>query len=82
MSLSEAVACIDSWQQRSVTVTLSPSPQYLDDTVRLLTEAGSPGGNLVTEAQIGAYALHYRAVVHTADYDFLRFHEVTTHFPL
>jgi uncharacterized protein len=82
MSLSEAVSCIVSWQQRSVTVTLSPGPQYLEDTVRLLSEAGSSGANLVTDAQIGAYALHYRAVVHTADYDFLRFREVTAHFPL
>jgi len=82
MSLSEAVSCIASWQQRSITVTLSPGPQYLDDTVRLLTDVGSAGGNLVTAAQIGAYALHYRAVVHTADYDFLRFREVSTYFPL
>lgn len=82
MSVSEAVSCIASWQQRTVTVTLSPGSQYLEAAVRLLSEAGSAGGNLVTDAQIGAYALHYRAVVHTADYDFLRFREVKTHFPL
>jgi hypothetical protein len=50
--------------------------------IDLLESAAGIAGNLVTDAQIGALALAYRAVVHTADRDFLRFSEVRCHFPL
>jgi hypothetical protein len=82
MDITEAIACIESWQARTVTITLHPGPEHIQDTCKLLSQAGSAGGNLVTDAQIGAYALHHQAVVHTADYDFLRFSGVKTHYPL
>ena len=42
----------------------------------------SPSRKRLTDAQIAAMALSHRAVVHTADRDFLRFPEVRCHFPL
>lgn len=50
--------------------------------MELLGAAGGAAGNLVTDAQIAALASSYRAVVHTADRDFLRFPDVRCHFPL
>jgi predicted nucleic acid-binding protein len=38
----------------------------------LLNQAGG-SGNLVTDAQLAAFALEYRGTVHTADTDFQRF---------
>ena len=42
----------------------------------------SPSRKRLTDAQIAAMALSHRAVVHTADRDFLRFPQVRCHFPL
>jgi len=48
---------------------------------QLLVEAGA-GGNLVSDAQIGALALGYGATVHTADTDFARLPGVVWKNPL
>lgn len=57
-------------------------PGYLERVLLLLAAATSAGGNLVTDAQIAALAMSYRAVVHTADRDFLRFPDLICHYPL
>ena len=48
----------------------------------LLILAGSAGGNLVIDAQIAAFALSQKAIVHTADYDFKRFPNIKSYYPL
>lgn len=48
----------------------------------LLVAAGSAGGNMVTDAQIAAFAIVNQAEVHTADHDFQRFPGLDCHFPL
>lgn len=81
-SLREASEHIESWLERSATRKLMPGATYVAEVVDLLEAAGSAGGNLVTDAQIGALALQHNATVHTADYDFRRFKRVKSHFPL
>ncbi len=47
-----------------------------------LEEEISEVGNLVTEAQIADLAQAHRAVVHTADRDFMRFPGLSCRYPL
>jgi hypothetical protein len=82
LTLAEAEEHVESWLARRVSQVLQPQASYVSDVVTLLTEAGGTGGNLVTDAQIAALAQAYRAVVHTADRDFLRFADVRCLFPL
>jgi hypothetical protein len=82
MTLSEISERVKSWIERRITQVLQPDPDHLDRVLLLLAAATSAGGNLVTDAQIAALAISYRAVVHTADRDFLRFPELTCHYPL
>ncbi len=82
MSVSEVFSHIDSWISRSVTQVLEPGSSYYSDVQDLLILAGSAGGNLVTDAQIAAFALSHKAIVHTADYDFKRFPNINSCYPL
>lgn len=82
MTLAEATEHIRSWRGRRVSQILEPPLGHIDDVVALLEAAGGTAGNLVTDAQIAAFAQAYRAVVHTADRDFLRFPDIRCYFPL
>lgn len=82
LTLHEAGGHIRTWLQRSVTRLLLPDDQHVERVVELLEAAGSAGGNLVTDAAIAALALSYKAEVHTADRDFLRFPGLACRFPL
>jgi uncharacterized protein len=82
MTLAEAVAHVRSWLARRVSQLLEPPSDHVEIVIELLAAAGGTAGNLVTDAQIAALAQSYRAVVHTADRDFLRFPDVHCHFPL
>jgi toxin-antitoxin system PIN domain toxin len=82
MTLREASAHVRSWLGRRVSQVLEPPADHTDSVIGLLEAAGGTAGNLVTDAQITAFAQSYRAIVHTADRDFLRFPEVRCHFPL
>lgn len=82
LTLAASVAQIRSWLGRRVCQVLQTSADHTARVVALLESAGGTAGNLVTDAQIGALAIAYRAVVHTADRDFLRFSDVRCHFPL
>ena len=82
MTLSEASEHVQSWLERRITQVIQPDADHVDRVLSLLAAAASAGGNLVTDAQIAALALAYRAVVHTADRDFLRFPALTCHYPL
>lgn len=82
MSLDEAAAHIVAWMGRSVVQVLTPGESHPRDVLDLLKSAGGAAGNLTTDAQIAALALNYKATIHTADRDFLRFKAVKCVFPL
>jgi hypothetical protein len=82
LTLALAVTHVRSWMARRVCQVLQTSGDHVATVIDLLDSAGGTAGNLVTDAQIGALAIAYRAVVHTADRDFLRFQSVRCHFPL
>lgn len=82
MTLAESAKCVRSWMTRRVCQVLQAPTDHVTRVVELLGSTGGTAGNLVTDAQIGALAISSRAVVHTADRDFLRFPGVRCHFPL
>ncbi len=82
MTLAESAGHIRSWMARRVSQVLQAPADHAQQVIALLESAGGVAGNLVTDAQIAALALSHRAVVHTADRDFLRFRAVRCHFPL
>ncbi|WP_179131285.1 TA system VapC family ribonuclease toxin [Candidatus Entotheonella palauensis] len=82
LTLDEASEHVKSWIERRITYVLQPHADYVDRVLSLLAAVNSAGGNLVTDAQIAALAIAYRAVVHTADRDFLRFPGLSCHYPL
>jgi uncharacterized protein len=82
MSLAEAAGHVEEWLATPVAQVLLPVRDHAARVVALLGAAGSAGGNLVTDAQIAELALSRRAVVHTADRDFLRFPGLRCLFPL
>ena len=72
MGLAEALGHVRSWMEQPPVVLQEPGPRHVEDVLRLLGELGT-AGNLATDAQIAAVALEHKAVLHTADADFLRF---------
>lgn len=82
LTLAASAAHIRSWMARRVCQVLQASTDHAARVIDLLDAAGGTAANLVTDAQIGALAIGYRAVVHTADRDFLRFRDVRCRFPL
>ena len=82
MTLAEASGHLNVWLSRRVSQVLQPTSEHASDVIALLQAAGGTAGNLVTDAQIAALAQAHRAVVHTADHDFLRFPATRCVFPL
>jgi toxin-antitoxin system PIN domain toxin len=82
MTLNEVSERVESWLERRITQVLHPDADHMARVLSLLTAAASAGGNLVTDAQIASLAMAHRAVVHTADRDFLRFPQLKCHYPL
>ena len=82
LTLVQVTEIIQSWSDRQVTRMLYPGPRHVRNVLNLLAEAGSHGGNLVTDAQIAELAIAHRAEVHTADQDFRRFPGLNCRFPL
>lgn len=82
LSLDTAGDLVNEWIAHPVTRLLLPGEDHVRHVVDLLAEAGSAGGDLVTDAQIAALARTHRGEIHTADHDFRRFPGVTCHYPL
>lgn len=82
ITLDEAGEHIRLWLDRTVAQLPQPPADHVADVIALLNVAGGTAGNLVTDAQVAARARSYRAVIHTADRDFLRFQSIRCHFPL
>ena len=81
-TLAEASGHVFSWLDRNVTRVLAKESNHFRQVVALLDKAASPGGNLVTDAQVAAIAIAHNATVHTADRDFMRFKSLDCHYPL
>jgi uncharacterized protein len=82
LRLEHASAHVMSWLTRRVVRVLQPDENHVATVLTLLAEAGSSGGNLVSDAQLAALAIAHRATVHTADHDFARFVALKCHYPL
>lgn len=72
MTPSEAAGHVRSWLKQPPVELLEPGSSHVEDVLKLLEGLGT-AGNLVTDAQIAAAALHHDAVLHTTDTDFIRF---------
>lgn len=81
LTVKEARGHIRSWLERPNVRLLVAGPDHVNSVGDLLEVAGT-GGNLVTDAQIAALALEFKATVHTADTDFSRFNGVSWENPL
>lgn len=82
MTLAESSGHLQSWLTRSVSRVLDAPADHAHHVITLLSAAGGTAGNLVTDAQIASLAMSHRAVVYTADRDFLRFPNIQCRFPL
>jgi toxin-antitoxin system PIN domain toxin len=81
MSVTEATTRIQGWLDRPNVRVLYPGPEHMEGVFVLLKAAGT-AGNLVSDAQIAALAIEYRATIHSADTDFARFKGVDWVNPL
>ena len=72
MELSQATALVEDWLALPSVHLLRPGPRHVRMAFDLLKAAGTTR-DLTTDAQIAAYALENRGVVHSVDGDFSRF---------
>jgi uncharacterized protein len=81
MSVEESVDCVRAWLARPHVVEAEGGPEHVASVLDLLQRVGG-GGNLSTDAQIAAVALHHGATLYTNDSDFRRFPGLRTKNPL
>lgn len=81
MSIDVAAAHIEAWLGRKVCRFIPMELIDVETALSLLNQSGI-GGDLTTDAQIGAIALRTGATIHSADTDFLRFPGVKVVNPL
>lgn len=72
MTPAEAAQHVRSWLAQPVVQMLEPRSDHIEQVLQSLEKLGT-AGNLVTDAQIAAFAIEHRAVLHTNDTDFMRF---------
>lgn len=72
MTAGEAAGHVRSWMEQPTVELLEPGSGHIERVLKLLEGIGT-AGNLVTDAQIAAQALHHNATLHTTDMDFIRF---------
>lgn len=80
LPVEAAVERVRAWTDQPPSVIVEPTPRHLEVFAGLLAAAGR-GGNLVTDAHLGALALEHDATVVTHDSDFGRFPGVRWHGP-
>ncbi len=81
MLIPVVLEIVRSWLNHPNVEMLTPSAKSRAICFDLLESIGT-GGNLTTDVQIAALALHARAVVHSNDRDFLRFPGLSVKNPL
>ncbi len=70
--LADALDMVDDWLAQPSTTVIGPTERHAK-VVRELLEPVGTGGNLVTDAHLGAIAIEHGATLCTADRDFGRF---------
>ena len=81
MTVTEAVQHVRAWIAQPNVVLLSPGPNHVEETLKLLDALGT-AANLVSDAQLAAVAIENNAILHTADTDFHRFQGLRCFNPL
>ncbi|HEV7574392.1 MAG TPA: PIN domain-containing protein [Thermoanaerobaculia bacterium] len=81
MELQQATGIVEEWLSLPGIRMLRPGAHHVKIAFDLLLAAAF-SRDLTTDAQIAAYALENRGIVHTADTDFSRFPEVRYTNPL
>jgi toxin-antitoxin system PIN domain toxin len=81
MPVEVATAHVESWLARRIVRTIHPGARHAELLFAFLRREGR-GGNLTTDAHLAALAIENRAIIHTADTDFLRFGDVRWLNPL
>ena len=81
MELQEATAIVEEWLSLPGIRMLRPGAHHVKIAFDLLRTAAF-SRDLTTDAQIAAFALENRGIVHTADSDFSRFPDVRYTDPL
>lgn len=72
LTLSDALARVESWLSRGNVAFLGPGPRHLETAFALLRALGT-SGNLTTDVQLAAYAIENQAELCSNDLDFGRF---------
>lgn len=72
MPIDLAARHVESWLNRRIVKSVNPGPRHAEFLFNFLRAEGK-GGNLTTDAHLAALAVEFRATIHTADTDFLRF---------
>ena len=80
-AVEAAVREVHAWSEQPNVRVLAANQDHWQQVCHLLKRAGG-SGNLVTDAQLAAFALEYRGTVHTADTDFQRFPGVSWFNPI
>lgn len=81
MTIEQVREAVESWLEVDHAQLLSPSADSIERFFALLEQAGM-GGNLSTDAMIGALAQEYGGCVYSNDRDFDRFQAVERRNPL
>jgi toxin-antitoxin system PIN domain toxin len=80
MSVQQSIGAAETWVQRSNVVVPAPTERHYRLVEELLNATGT-GGNLVTDAHLGALAIEHGASVVSYDRDFARFPRVVWEHP-
>ena len=79
--IKDAIKEVRAWSEQPNVRILPTGADHWQRVCQLLSQAGG-SGNLVTDAQLAAFALEYRGTVHTADTDSQRFPGVSWFNPI
>lgn len=81
LSLAEAADEVRRWLARAVVTVIGADGADLERSLEFVEHSGG-GGRLATDALIAALGVRWRAVIHTADTDFVRFSGVRWYNPI
>lgn len=81
LTVADAIAYVDDWLAQPNVSLLTPGPSHLQTALGLLSGVGT-AANLTTDAQLAAYAVENRGVIHSNDTDFARLSDVKWINPL
>ena len=81
LSPAEAADEVRRWLARAVVTVIGADGADLERSLEFVEHSGG-GGRLATDALIAALGIRWRAVIHTADTDFVRFSGVRWYNPI